>query len=90
MSECRTQRHLSDTFTDTTPGITAGFFVEAHVFVIDRASLPIGRNCYLGIELPFPEIIPVGLSELALLPPSYALITRLNRTAPPQNYPPLT
>jgi len=66
------------------------FFVKAHVFVIDRASLLMGGNRYLGIELPSREIIPVGLSELALLPPSYALITRLNRTAPPQNYPPLT
>ena len=50
MSECRTQRHLSDTFTDTTPAITAVFFVKAHVFAVGRASLGIGGNRYLGLR----------------------------------------
>jgi len=65
VSKCRTQRYSSDPSTDTVAAVTAVFFVDAHVFVIDRASLLIGGNGYLGIELLFPEIITVGFSKLA-------------------------
>jgi hypothetical protein len=50
------------------------FFVKAHVFVIDRASLLIEGNRYLGIELPFRAGISGGLSKRARLTPPDALV----------------
>jgi hypothetical protein len=51
-------------------------FVNAHVFVIGRAS-PLAKGTrYFGMELPFPEITSIGFTRLARLTPPGVLIMR--------------
>ena len=51
-------------------------FVNAHVFVIGRAS-PLAKGTrYFGMELQFPEITSIGFTKLARLTPPGVLIMR--------------